>query len=147
MDIKIKVTHTSEGYGVKISSADSNAFTYAIDELKNTVPSSYRTYDPTRKIWTITDSDCLNDWLYETRRAYTVEVNYADAYQPPPPPKQQIVSPFTTLHLLPSAPPELVKAAYKTLAKIYHPDARGDGEKMIAINRAFEIITKNKRGS
>ncbi len=144
MDIKIKVTHTSEGYGVKISSADSNAFTYAIDELKNTVPPSYRTYDPTRKIWTITDSDCLNDWLYETRRAYTVEVNYADAYQPPPPPKQQIVSPFTTLHLLPSAPPELVKAAYKTLARIYHPDASGDSAKMIAINRAYETLTQGR---
>ncbi len=54
------------------------------------------------------------------------------------------LTPFTTLHLLPSAPPELVKAAYKTLAKIYHPDVQGDSAKMIEINRAFEIITQNK---
>jgi DnaJ-class molecular chaperone len=46
--------------------------------------------------------------------------------------------------LLPNAPPEVIKAAYKALAKIYHPDARGDSEKMIAINRAFEIITQEK---
>jgi DnaJ-class molecular chaperone len=55
-----------------------------------------------------------------------------------------MATPFQTLYLLPNAPPEVVKASYKALAKIYHPDARGNSEKMIAINRAFEIITQNK---
>jgi hypothetical protein len=143
--IKISVTHTSEGYGVKISSPDTDAFTYAISELKNTVPSSYRTYNPIKKVWTITDSGCLNDWLYEMRRVYNINTDYTGAYKPPqPPPAQSLSSPFTTLHLLPSAPPEVIKAAYKALARIHHPDARGDAAKMIEINRAYETLTQGK---
>ena len=39
---------------------------------------------------------------------------------------------FATLHLLPSAPPELVQAAHRTLVKIHHPDvAGGDGQTMV----------------
>jgi hypothetical protein len=48
---------------------------------------------------------------------------------------------FATLHLLPSAPPELVQAAHRTLVKIHHPDvAGGDGHRMVQINLALERI-------
>jgi DnaJ-class molecular chaperone len=75
---------------------------------------------------------------------YAVETVYDDEQPSRKPPPQSIASPFQTLYLLPNAPPEVVKASYKALAKIHHPDARGNSEKMIAINRAFEIITQNK---
>jgi hypothetical protein len=142
--IKIKITTTDGGGEVKIFAADTNAFTYAISELKGIIPAAFRNYEPTKKTWLITDWECLNEWIGELRSVYAVETVYDDEQPSRKPPPQSIASPFQTLYLLPNAPPEVVKASYKALAKIYHPDAQGDGEKMIAINRAFEIITQNK---
>jgi hypothetical protein len=144
MDIKIKITTTDGGGEVKIFAADTNAFTYAISELKGIIPAAFRNYEPTKKIWLITDWECLDEWIGELRSVYAVETVYDDEQPSRKPPPQSIASPFQTLYLLPNAPPEVVKASYKALAKIYHPDLRGSSEKMIAINRAFEIITKNK---
>jgi hypothetical protein len=142
--IKIKITTTDGGCGVKIFAADTNAFTYAISELKEIIPVAFRNYEPTKKTWIITDWERLDEWISEMRSVYAVEIE-DDSEQPSrPPPPQSIASPFQTLYLLPNAPPEVVKASYKALAKIHHPDARGSSEKMIEINRAFEIITQNK---
>ncbi len=142
--IKIKITTTSGGGEVKIFAADTNAFTYAISELKGIIPAAFRNYEPTKKTWLISDWECLEEWLGELRSVYAVETVYDDEQPSQKPPSQSIASPFQTLYLLPNAPPEVVKASYKALAKIYHPDLRGSNEKMIAINRAFEIITQNK---
>jgi hypothetical protein len=143
--IKIKITTTSGGGEVKIFAADTNAFTYAISELKGIIPAAFRNYEPTKKTWLITDWECLDEWIGELRSVYAVETEYSDE-QPSrkPPPPQSIASPFQTLYLLPNAPPEVVKASYKALARLHHPDLQGSSEKMIAINRAFEIITQNK---
>ncbi len=142
--IKIKITTTDGGSEVKIFAADTNAFTYAISELKGIIPVAFRNYDPTKKTWIITDWGCLDEWLDELRSVYEIETEYDDEQPSRPPPPQSIASPFQTLYLLPNAPPEVVKAAYKALAKIHHPDARGSSEKMIEINRAFEVITQNR---
>jgi hypothetical protein len=144
--IKIKITNAADGYGVKISTPDRDAFAFAIDELKNVVPSNCRTYDPTKKFWTITDSSSLDDWLYELRRVYDVSADYngEQPNNPPPRPPQSLATPYKTLHLLPDAPPEVVKAAYKALARIYHPDLRGDTAKMVEINRAYETLTQGR---
>jgi hypothetical protein len=45
------------------------------------------------------------------------------------------------LHLLPDAPPELVDAAYRALAKVHHPDHGGRHEDMVVINQAYEKLT------
>ncbi len=129
---------------MKIFAADTNAFTYAISELKGIIPAAFRNYEPTKKTWLISDWECLDEWIGELRSVYAVETVYDDEQPSQKPPPQNMATPFQTLYLLPNAPPEVVKASYKALAKIYHPDARGNSEKMIAINRAFEIITQNK---
>jgi len=54
---------------------------------------------------------------------------------------------FATLYLLPSVPIELVKAAYRTLAKLHHPDMSNSPnatEKMKELNRAYEAIMKRQ---
>jgi hypothetical protein len=142
--IKIKITTNDGGCGVKIFAADTDAFTYAITELKGIIPVAFRNYEPTKKTWLITDWECLDEWIGELRSVYTVETVYDDGQPSQKPPPQSIASPFQTLYLLPNAPPEVVKAAYKALSRIHHPDARGNHEKMIEINLAFEIITQNK---
>jgi hypothetical protein len=57
---------------------------------------------------------------------------------PAPPPS----GPYDVLNLTTAAPPELVAAAYRALAKLHHPDAGGDEATMKAINAAYEELTK-----
>jgi len=56
-------------------------------------------------------------------------------------------SPYDVLHLLPSAPFEVVKAAYKALALLHHPDRGGDEEVFKEINAAYEIIVEEQEKS
>jgi len=52
------------------------------------------------------------------------------------------VQKYAKLHLLPSAPHEVVKAAYKALALIYHPDREGgSAEDFRDLKDAYEKIT------
>jgi hypothetical protein len=54
---------------------------------------------------------------------------------------------YAVLHLLPSAPPQVVKAAYSALAKMYHPDKNTDPkavERMKAINKAYQGIQEKQ---
>lgn len=62
---------------------------------------------------------------------------------PPPPPVQawqQPSSHHATLYVLPNAPKEVIRAAYRALATIHHPDAGGDSERMIEINKAYAAL-------
>jgi hypothetical protein len=47
--IKIKITTTDGGCGVKIFAADSDAFSFAISALKEIIPVAFRTYEPAKK--------------------------------------------------------------------------------------------------
>lgn len=49
-------------------------------------------------------------------------------------------SPYQKLHLLDTAPLEVVKSVYKTLSRINHPDHGGDADEMVALNAAYEEI-------
>jgi DnaJ domain len=52
------------------------------------------------------------------------------------------VDPFSVLGVAPGASPEEVAAAYRELAKAWHPDRRGGAgeEKMAEINVAYELL-------
>jgi len=47
---------------------------------------------------------------------------------------------YACLHLLPTAPPELVQVAHRWAARAHHPDHGGTAARMSAINAAIEII-------
>lgn len=47
-----------------------------------------------------------------------------------------------TLQVLPGAPKAVVDAAYRALARIYHPDLSGSSEQMARINGAYERLKK-----
>lgn len=51
-----------------------------------------------------------------------------------------LVQAYAALYLLPSAPHEIVRAAYRALAHVHHPDSGGDHSRMVEINRAYETI-------
>jgi hypothetical protein len=56
-------------------------------------------------------------------------------------------SDYAELHLLSTAPPELVKVAYRTLSKLNHPDISTNPEadkRMKSLNQAYEVITRRQ---
>ncbi len=59
-------------------------------------------------------------------------------------PDASLSSAYRELHLLPSAPPELVTAAYRTLAQLHHPDHGGDTGAMVALNAAVDVIREGQ---
>ncbi len=126
-----------------------------VDELKAQIPAHCRAWTPQTKTWFIAAP-------YVNRAARLAEgyfdVEYIDAPQAqqdtssaaPPPPRPLHPDPYATLHLLPSAPPELIEAAARALAKIHHPDLRPEHEKALAtatmarINRAAEDLCRRR---
>jgi hypothetical protein len=50
------------------------------------------------------------------------------------------MDPHAVLGLDPGASPEEVHRAYRSLAKRFHPDRAGDGELMISINAAYDLL-------
>jgi hypothetical protein len=55
-----------------------------------------------------------------------------------------VPEPCQVLHILPSAPPEVVRAAHRALARRYHPDAGGDTLTMQRINHAADQLQLRK---
>ena len=49
---------------------------------------------------------------------------------------------YAVLWLRPGAPMSVVKAAYRSLAAHYHPDAGGDARAMRRLNEAYHTISR-----
>lgn len=88
----------------------------------------------------------MRRWLDYCRANLYAEVEWLDgeAYDPEAewtPPKKarpQAFDPYQILHLRKTAPPELIRAAFKCLATLHHPDKPGgDTEAMQRINDAY----------
>jgi DnaJ-like protein len=130
-------------YTVRLRGGDD--FDSIIESLKAIIPAFARSYDPDLRCWKIFEKHYLKEWLEALDYFSDVKVEWASTkrqYQAPP--RKAWVDPkaeaFKALHLLPSAPPELVKAAYKTLALLHHPDRVGDHSKMIEVNTAYDTL-------
>ena len=130
------------------------------------LPSYSRVWAPAEKCWVISDlsiDQLVARWPTIDLRRMVADVRAGKSQQqekrktpppPPPPPKRpradiprdlmvpvDVRDAFAVLHLLPSAPLEVVKAAYKALALLHHPDHHPGPEahtRMVAINRAVD---------
>lgn len=109
-----------------------------VEGIKTHIPSRQRTWKPDLRQWwfraEVIDSVCTLATLF-------CEGGYVHAQSSPAPAHRGPEAAYQTLHLLPSAPPELVKAAYKALSKLEHPDKGGDKARMQAINSAYGILS------
>jgi curved DNA-binding protein CbpA len=47
---------------------------------------------------------------------------------------------YEVLQVHPRAEPDVIRAAYRILARKYHPDLGGDASRMIAINDAWDVL-------
>ena len=136
-----------QDFHVKLQSADSYVFKSLIDALKNFVSPVYGRYEPATRKWVVGEpaTESFRHWLSYARATFGAQVQWiGETYEdpeaewtPPKPERPKASDPYVTLHLLPSAPPEVVKAAYKALAVLNHPDKGGDEEKMKRLNEAY----------
>jgi hypothetical protein len=113
---------------------------WLVDELKTQIPGHARTYDPVAKSWTVAPAyaGIAIRLMYQ---AFT-DVEMVDAAAGPTfdrggDPREAAL---IVLHLRETAPPELVTAAHRCLAKLNHPDRGGSTATMQAINAAAEQI-------
>lgn len=53
-----------------------------------------------------------------------------------------IKDPHAVLHLRPTAPPAIIKAVWRELAKLLHPDHGGDPEAFQRAKEAYEMLVK-----
>jgi curved DNA-binding protein CbpA len=54
----------------------------------------------------------------------------------------QLIDYYKILQVDPGAHPDVIRAAYRVLARLYHPDMEGgSAEKMIALNNAWAVIS------
>jgi DnaJ-domain-containing protein 1 len=137
----IYLSLTGDQVSVTLKSSDRDAFEFLIEALKDRVPAYDRTYSPASKEWLI-DASARADlemWLDDAREVCGASVEWQPTKHERPR-TRTAPDAFATLHLLPSAPPEVVRASYKALAMKHHPDHGGDTEAMQKINEAYRRL-------
>src|SRR6266508_2478961 len=105
--------------------------------------------------WIVSPDGEIDHWLRIARSRHHVAVEWEsgdwdddEPQRPITPSRPRPTDAFRALHLLDSAPTEVIKAAYKALALLHHPDAGGSQEHMTALNLAYEVLTRGiKQGA
>jgi hypothetical protein len=145
--------------GIDVSTPYESDF---VDALKATVPSRGRKWDSDRKMWTITPAyidDAVRlleqyfhvvDLREEKAKAEREQREREQEHQQQQEQERQREQhereqryrhgPYATLHLQPTAPPELIHSAWRCLAKLYHPDHGGNLSQMQKLNAAYEEL-------
>ncbi len=134
-----RMTRTADGLSYRVTFPFDRL---VVDAIKADVPAHSRTYDPDEKAWYI--AVAYQRIIRQLLEAVFIEVEMDSERTTYTPPSDRAPrTEYTVLHLLPSAPPELVESAYKCLSRIHHPDRGGAGEKMQELNSAVETIRRS----
>jgi len=143
----IFVAQDADSYSVKIKSDNPADFNLAINTLKSYISPEARAFDPQAKQWSIAkDADeMFQRWLVYARTVLGAKdewVKQSDSRRERhrARPRPQAVDPYQVFHLRETAPPELIRAAFKCLAKLNHPDVGGDTRRMQELNEAFQLL-------
>lgn len=145
---------------------DTEAFEWLVKQIKSSVHSTQREWAPEQKCWRISHFGVTQLWQWCPRLRAPMERmaqtgnQQAIHYQRPRQQSSQsgqsrqqsyargnvapveVTEAFTALFLLPSAPMPVIKAAFKALANIHHPDHGGTHEQMKRLNLAHETACK-----
>jgi hypothetical protein len=127
-----------------------------IDFLKFDVkPQSYRRYDPNNRKWSVHLSRLIP--VVIAGKSYFDHIDYRSLpsdfqiklvaemkSKASGLPKFSVINsdPYSILFVLPGAPWEVIRAAYKVLASKCHPDHGGSQEDFVRIQKAYETLLK-----
>ena len=142
----IHISRVYSGYHATFRGGD---FSLCVSTLKSFIPAGLRGYTPATRKWFIDEdaTDQMRRWISYAETMIGARVEWQTSSDrkrekppEPPPAKPKASDPHTTLWLLPGAPAELIKQAYRVLAKLNHPDHGGDTEAMQRINDAYRRL-------
>lgn len=94
-----------------------------------------RTFEEEAVEWTVRDGSDAGASSSE----HAPSSGWSHAAMPP-----ALVAAYQALHLQPTAPPQLVQAAYRCLAQLHHPDRGGETAAMAAVNEAISVIREHQ---
>ncbi len=130
--------------------ADGETWAEAKNDLKGSFNhSSGLRYDPDEREWTLPAYSIarLQRWAsaWASREEWDAiprngerRQGHSECAQDAP--GASLAQAYATLHLLPSAPPEVVQAAHRALVKTNHPDIGGSHAVMVSLNKAVDAI-------
>ena len=104
-----------------------------IEGIKRSIPAASRAYDPDDHAWTVAAP-------YATVAVRLLHGVFPDAEVVDADAGPVTGDDWEILHLRPTAPPELIEAAYRCLARLHHPDRGGDHEGMLRLNAAHASL-------
>ena len=152
--LSIHLTPQSDhGWALQIRCSDSEIFAASLAALKATVPPAFRRFDFAARCWVITaEGDvCLASYLELMRSRYCADVFADEAGEhdagggrvlPESSATMTLERAYDVLYLREGAPEQLISAAYKTLARLHHPDAGGTTAEMTEINLAYDLLLR-----
>lgn len=113
-----------------------------INELKDSIPFPHRRWNPAERVWII-------DTLFEHELLDLCDRFFDDVRSNRDQPKNQHTGAtvYASLFLTPDAPMPVVEAAYRALAKLWHPDISDDArasEQMKQINMSYQRIKQER---
>ena len=129
-------------------------FAPVLDAFKAQLPWDGRAWDSQRKRWLISALYATELLAFLQRHNATVQDDRdslaGDARQGPvegilipvPPMPPDLQDAFTVLRVMPNAPLGLCEAAYKFLAKVWHPDLGGQAQDFQRLNDAMATIRR-----
>ena len=110
---------------------------WLVSQIKASIPAPYRSWNPEIKAWIVWGE-------YAPLAVDLVRSVYANLRESRPSETNTGSQPGNrdrrTLYVTDDAPPVVVHAAYKALARLYHPDAGGDTHRMQTINAAYDRL-------
>lgn len=77
------------------------------------------------------------DGVWYVHEKYVDSIKQVDVPTSKP---SQPVDLYAVLHLRPTAPPAIIKAAWRELAKLLHPDHGGNPEEFLRAKEAYETL-------
>jgi len=139
------ITASGNRLRVRFGGLDPDDFAVALEDLKDRVPPDARDFDLAAKTWVI---DCawsraVKAWATDWFDRITWSDDAAGEIEG----RDSHAAALAALCLRPGAPPELVRAAFRVLARLHHPDVGGDTATMTALNRAYAALTQTEARS
>ncbi len=147
---KITIQTMPTGFTVSVRSSGKNGeFQEAIAALKAYIAAVDRTYIPDDKVWFVdaAATEELHNWCEYLCANLNAKINWTEQRSTNGADNRRTVTltiaeAYNCLYLIPGAPFDVVKASFRTLAKMNHPDVGGDTAMMQRINSAYEMIER-----